>query len=174
MIYFEKDLNLTVGILAANKTFEQIRATYESLGALKFPVQRLVNIPEDQDSSELKTRKYNFIQNGKTLTSLIDGLCREAKTEWIYFAFAGRRVQKNIDSKLSLYVNDYKNVIFPVVKRVWNFVDGSMDGLLINKKFHEEVGDFGDADDLEITKLMWAGKAIEKGAKFKAIVGAGY
>jgi hypothetical protein len=174
MIYFEKDLNLTIGILAANKTFEQIRATYESLGVLKYPVQRLVNVPEDYDVTELKNRKYNFIQKGKTLTSLIDGLCKEAKTEWIYFAFAGRKVQKNIDSKYSIYASDYKNVIFPVVKRVWNFVDGSMDGLLINKKFHEEVGEFGDGDDLEITKLMWAGKAVEKGAKFKAIVGAAY
>ena len=61
--------------------------------------------------------------------------------------------------------------MFPVVDRIWNFVDGSINGLMLSKKLHEEVGDFGSGDNLQLTKLIWAHKAIEKGCKFKAIVG---
>jgi hypothetical protein len=172
MIYCEKELSLTVGILAANKSFEQIRTSYESVFSLRYEASRLVAIMESEDDSELKQKKINYIKKGICLTSMIDELCKVSSTDWIYIVFAGRKLPKNIDGKLSRYIQSYKDVIFPVVNRVWNFVDGSLDGLLINKKFHSEVGNFGSGDNLNFTKLVWADKAMSLGARFKAIVGA--
>ena len=43
---------------------------------------------------------------------------------------------------------------------------------ILNGKTFEEVGEFPDMDSLDSSKLIWANKAIDKGCKFKGIVGA--
>ena len=47
-----------------------------------------------------------------------------------------------------------------------------MNGILINKEFHKEVGIFGSGNNLQDTKVLWAERALTKGVKFKAIVNA--
>ena len=53
-----------------------------------------------------------------------------------------------------------------------------MNGIFIHRKLFDEVGDFPSGEmqkagvsDIELAKLFWANDAIDKGAKFKAIVG---
>ncbi len=64
----------------------------------------------------------------------------------------------------------------------WNVVDGSTNGLTVNKKFFAEIGEFPEnqmwksdeessINSFEVCKFMWAQAAIEKKCVFKAVVG---
>ena len=114
----------------------------------------------------------DIVQGGMCITSMIDAACSHSKTEWVYTVLAGSILKKGIDCKISKYIKSERDVIFPVVDRIWNFVDGSINGLLLNRNFHSEVGELGFGKNLQYTKLIWADKAMQKGANFKGIVGA--
>jgi hypothetical protein len=80
--------------------------------------------------------------------------------------------------KLNQFLNSEKDILFPVVDRKMNFVDGSINGIVVHKKAFKEIGDIAPNslqkvgyNDFEISKLFWAMDAVEKGYKFKAIVG---
>lgn len=169
MLYQEKSLDLTVIILSIDGDSSKIEKTYQSSKFLCDTYQSLAVAPEKKKVTEISCPIY---YGGDFVTSLLDtGMCK-IKTEWGYCVFAGSIIKKNIDRKLSLYIETEKDVLFPVVNRMWNFIDGSMNGLLINKKFYTEVGEFGSGNSLQNTKLLWAERALNKGVKFKAIVNA--
>lgn len=174
MYYETKDLNLCVVIVSFTGDVTEIRKTYYSSGLLsrKYPI--LVVIPDGKtiDHEELNITGLPVMNGGDCVTSLFDTGIQNALGEWAYVVFAGSSIRRNIDLKLSRYVEAENNVLFPVVDRIWNFVDGSMNGVLINKNFFNLVGNFGSGNPLKLTKLVWADKAINKGCKFKAIVGA--
>jgi len=172
MLYQSSKLDMTIAILAHEKTMADIKRTFDSFANLQFDYKRILCVSEQSEISSPIFDNTVLCKSGNCMTSLIDAACKIAKTEWLFFVFAGSYMPKNADNKNSKYAQDYKDVVFPVVNRQWNFVDATMNGLLISKQFHEEVGDFGSGNHLDITKLIWADRAIQKGVKFKAIVGA--
>lgn len=169
MLYQEKSLDLTVVILSIDGDPSKIEKTYVSSNFLceKYPCIGV--IPKDRAVKGLSCQVYN---GGDCVTSLIDHGMQKVKTEWALFVFSGSIIKKKIDKKLSLYVETKKDVLFPVVNRIWNFIDGSMNGLLISKEFYSQVGEFGSGNTLQNTKILWAERALEKGVRFKAIVNA--
>lgn len=170
MIYQPKELNMTLGIISLDGNHNSIQRTINSSKFLTFNCDKIVALPmEVKLSGDIDAR---VIQGGNCITSMIDSICKSIKTDWVYFVLAGCILQKGVDRKNFYYVENYKDVLFPVVDRIWNFVDGSMNGILLSKQFYDEVGEFGSGKNLQITKLLWAERALEKGARFKAIVGA--
>ena len=172
MLYQSVKLDMTIAVLAHEKSLAEIKRTFDSLVNLQFDYKRILCVSEKSDINSPIFDNTALCKAGNCMTSLIDAACKIAKTEWLFFVFAGSYMPKNIDNKNSRYAQDYRDVVFPVVNRQWNFIDATMNGLLISKQFHEEVGDFGTGNQLDITKLIWADKAMQKGAKFKAVVGA--
>ena len=90
--------------------------------------------------------------------------------------FAGSRVKTNPIKKLSIFTKDKKDILFPIVNHKISFDEGSSNGILINKEFFNAVGEFpcikgSNFNDFEVSKFLWGCKALEKGAKFKAIAG---
>jgi hypothetical protein len=174
MYYETKDLNLCVVIVSFTGDVAEIRKTYFSAGLLskKYPV--LVVIPDGKtvDLEELNITDLPVMNGGNCVTSLFDTGIENCLGDWAYMVFAGTSLRKDMDLKLSRYADHESDVLFPVVDRIWNFVDGSMNGILINKNFFQSVGEFGSGNPLKLTKLIWADKAMAKGCKFKAIVGA--
>ena len=163
---------MTIVVLAHEKSPLEIKRTFDSFVNLQFNYKRILCVSEKSEITSPIFDDTVLCKSGNCMTSLIDAACKIAKTEWLFFVFAGSYMPKNIDNKNSRYAQDYRDVVFPVVNRQWNFIDATMNGLLISKQFHEEVGDFGTGNQLDITKLIWADKAMQKGAKFKAVVGA--
>jgi len=169
MLYDSKKLDTTLAIISLNAYFYDIQKTINSSAFLTYECKKIAIIPfETQLEQSIDCQVLN---GGYCITSMLDSAIKNAETEWILVVFAGANLQKGLDIKYSRYINTYKDVLFPVANRIWNFPEGSMNGIFINKNFHKEVGDFGKGNDLQITKLIWAAKAIEKGGKFKAIVG---
>ena len=169
MFYESKKLETTLAIISINSYFYEIQKTINSSAFLTEDCEKLAVIPFECKLEE--NVNCPVINGGYCITSMFDTAIKNSKTEWVLLVFAGAYLQKNLDKKYSKYIQSYKDILFPVANRIWNFPEGSMNGIYINKKFHQEVGDFGKGNDLEITKLNWAARAIEKGAKFKAIVG---
>lgn len=113
-----------------------------------------------------------------TFSSLINVGMKKLKNEWGFLLFAGSRINLYLEKKLGMFAKSEKDVIYPVVEKHCDFVGGSFNGVLINRKFYEEVGEFPDLtlgkdgiNDFELVKLFWAMDAIAKGATFKGIVG---
>lgn len=172
MLYQSSKLDMTVAVLAHEKPLKDIKRTFDSLVNLQHDYKRILCVSEQNELNHPVFDNTILCKSGNSITTSIDAACKIAKTEWLFFVFAGSYLPKNIDNKNSRYAQDYKDVIFPVANRQWNFVEATMNGLLISKQFHEEVGDFGTGNQLDITKLIWADRAMQKGVKFKAIVGA--
>jgi hypothetical protein len=169
MLYSEKKLETTLAIISINSYFYEIQKTLNSAAFLCHDCKKLAILPSDGVlESPVSCDVY---KGGQCITSMMNAAIKNSSTEWVLLVFAGSNLQKKLDVKYSRYITSHKDILFPVIDRIWTFDRGSMNGIYINKKFHEEIGDFGEGDNLEITKLMWAGKAIEKGAKFKGIVG---
>lgn len=170
MLFAPKDLKMTLGILSLDANSNSIQRTINSSKFLTFDCDKVVAIPQETVLSS--SLGINVINGGNCITSMMDNIVKNIKTEWVYFVFAGTNLRKAVDQKNSMYVESYRDVLFPVVDRIWNFVDGSMNGLLISKQFYQEVGDFGSGKNLQVTKLLWAEKAMAIGGRFKGIVGA--
>jgi hypothetical protein len=169
MFYAHQKLETTLAIISINAYFYEIQKTVNSSDFLTNECEKLAIIPfETTLESPVSCPVYN---GGYCITTMVDQAIKRSKTEWVLLVFSGANLQKNLDVKYSRYIETYKDILFPVANRIWTFPEGSMNGIYINKKFHEEVGDFGRGDDLEITKLSWASRAIDRGGKFKAIVG---
>jgi len=169
MLYREKDLDLTVCIISLDGESGKIEKTRKTSEFLTKNYPCLAVIPE---SREIIPASCPVYQGGDCVTSMIDKAIQECMTDWSYIVFAGSVIKKNIDKKLGLYVESNRDVLFPVVDRIFNFINGSMNGILINKDFHKEVGAFGSGNNLQDTKVLWADRALTKGVKFKAIVNA--
>ena len=93
-------------------------------------------------------------------------------------AIGRQEVRPFVERKLRYFAESPKDVLYPVVGMKMNFVEGSSNGILINKETFKEVGEFPEhkmqkagVNDFELAKLFWATKAIECGCKFKGIVG---
>lgn len=118
------------------------------------------------------------LQAGATVTSLINKGLHGCDHEWAFIVFSGSRVCPYIETKFKRWVQKDSDILFPVVDRKWDFVEGTFNGVLINTAFFKTVGDFpayqmekAGLNDFELSKMFWAMDAVEKGATFKAIVG---
>ena len=107
-----------------------------------------------------------------TYTSLISKGMQNPTSEWNIIVISGNIVTKRIQEKYSYFTESERDILFPVVDRKWNFVDGTINGIMFHRNAKSEIGDFPRLDSLQECKIAWASSAIEMGYKFKAIVGA--
>lgn len=137
-------------------------------------------VPKETTPTEVKEFKVHCqTYKGKdTITSLVNTGMKRLKHEWGFVVFAGSRVVFSVEKKWDLFVKSEKDVLYPLVDMKCDFVEGSFNGVLFNKKFFKEVGDLPDTpmekqgmNDFEFAKLLWAIDAMNKGAIFKGIAG---
>lgn len=120
----------------------------------------------------------NTVKAGNTITSLINCGMKHSDAEWNVIVFAGSWLRTSLLYKAKTFIKSDRDVLFPVVDWKSNFVDGSMNGIVLHRKMFEDAGDFPEGEmqkagvsDIEMAKLFWSVNAIDKGAIFKAIVG---
>lgn len=104
-----------------------------------------------------------------TYSSLINVGFKNTKAEWNFIIFAGTTVRRGLDIKFSKFIEDEKDILFPIADGQSNFIDGTMNGLLINKETFKVVGKIDEKGSFDKVKTLWAAKAIEKGCRFKAL-----
>lgn len=147
----------------------------------QYPNAKIIGVVgNDVTTSELAEMdtKCETVMGQDTITSLINVGMKNSKAPWNVIVFAGSWVRGSVYRKFEAFVRDKRDILFPVVDGHYNFVDGSMNGIIIHQDTFAEVGDFSTHNmqkeghnDLELIKLWWALGAMEKGCLFKAIIG---
>lgn len=154
-------------------TVNSIKRGYENASVI-------CTIANDANKDEIKeaSNLCDVYKGGSTITSLINTGMKKTKENWNIIVFAGSWITPQLRRKFDLFVKDEKDILFPVMWRKTNFIEGSMNGLIIHKKAFKEVGDFPNGPmqkagvpEMELIKMFWALDAIKLGYVFKAIVG---
>lgn len=173
-LYRCKPLNFGFVIICPSNNIGQIKTTINSIRHAYNTEKYVCAVPEECHADDLKemSKLCKVVKGGDTITSLINaGMDKALCNEWNFLVIAGTWMRGNLDKKYSYFVESEKDILFPIVDRQTNFVDGSINGFLIHKKAWKDVGHMPSDNPLEICKLMWTMEAIEKGYKFKAILG---
>ncbi len=123
---------------------------------------------EFDDVSKLK-KTY---KGGKTVASMINtGVENAPCKDWNFLLFPKGWIKSRVDIKYSYFVENEKDILFPVINRNLNFIEADINGLFFHKKSFEDAGPFPDTESLDTSKLIWATKAIKAGYHFKGIIG---
>lgn len=167
-------------ILLPDRNVAALRNTLWSIESYGYKRESVCAVGNDVQDEELKNLKQycQTFKGDDTITSLINLGMKKLNQEWGFIMFGGSRIPQYIEKKFSYFCQKESDILFPVVDRKMNFVEGSFNGVMINKKFFKEVGDFPTTDmqkqgynDFEMAKMFWALDAIDHGATFKAMVG---
>lgn len=173
-LYQYKQIQYGFIIISPDANQGRVKTTISSLRHNYPEAAILCTTPEDSHPDNVKEIKRlcpcKF--GGKTITSLINaGLAEPPCCEWNFVVVAGTWVRGNLDKKFSLFIESNKDILFPIADRKTSFVDGTINGILLHQKTFEEIGPMGSDNPLPICKMMWTLDAIEKGCRFKAILG---
>jgi hypothetical protein len=107
-----------------------------------------------------------------SITSMINyGLNNAPCEEWNFIIISGSWLTNRFTDKFSCFIENSKDILFPLVNKKMNFVDGTINGMLIQKSAFKDIGEFPEEGSLEVNKSFWGSTAVVKGYKFKAILG---
>jgi hypothetical protein len=174
-LYQCKTINSGFVIICPNSNIGQIKTTVNSIKHNYIGSKYICIVPKRCHDCEVKeiSNLCQTHRGGDTITSLInEGLSKSPSDEWNFIIVGGSWVRGFLDKKYSYFIESEKDILFPIVNRKLNFVDGSINGILIHKKAFVDIGPFGNDNPLEICKLFWGIVAVEKGYRFKAVLGA--
>lgn len=170
-LHTHKPLECGFIILCPDHNINLLQSTAKSIQA-RYNIPYICVVDDSaKDTKELKAVCPTF-KGRKTFSSLINTGFKHAPAEWNIIVMAGTKIRANLDQKFSLFVENNKDILFPLANNKMNFVDGTLNGLFINKKTFKEIGDMPEEESLELVKAMWGYMAAAKGCKFKAIIGS--
>lgn len=120
-------------------------------------------------------------KGGDTVMSLINqGIKKMGGRGWRVLVMEGARVPSGLEGRYRRWVEDEKDVLFPIVMNhdregkpsliLAKFEDSTLNGTMIHTSLFEEVGEFSD-NPIGVSKKFWGLDAEDKGARFKAILG---
>lgn len=173
-LYHPKTIEYGFVVICPNANIGQIKTTVNSIKCNYQGSPCLCVLPETIHKDDLKEvgKLCKSTTGGDTITSLINaGMRSPPCSNWNFIVISGSWVRPNLNKKFAYFIETEKDILFPIVERKTNFVEGTLNGILIHKKAFKEIGEFSNDNPLDICKMMWAIEAIEKGHKFKAIIG---
>lgn len=173
-MYSQKNLNYGFIILCPDANIALLKSTVSSI-LIRHPGKQFLGVSAEsilaRDFKEMKNL-CPLVKGGSTITSLINAGMAKTKAEWNFIFFAGVLIRRKIDERFSHFIENEKDILFPILDGKCNFVDATLNGLFINKNTWDAVGKMDDEGKLDFVKCLWAAKAIDSGVKFKAIAGA--
>jgi hypothetical protein len=133
----------------------------------------LCMLPPDTTKKEMvEFAEVCPVVKGKgTYTSLINTGIKKSEKPWNFIIISGSVFKPRFYHKYGYFLEDEKDILYPIVDFQCDFADATLNGILIHKIAIKEVGEFEDGE-LSWSKLTWSLKAAEKGYKFKALAGA--
>lgn len=161
-------------VLCPDYNISQIKITVDYLRSSYSEAKSICVVPDKCPSKDFKEiKKYTLTeQGGKEMTSLINvGMKYTPCQEWNFIITSGSWLKNNLNYNFCKFIENEKDILYPIVGRKCNFVDGTMNGMLIHKRAFDEIGPFMENNTIDFCKLMWSVEAIEKGYRFKGVVG---
>ncbi len=173
-MYKYKNFNCGFVILCPDQNMNLLKSTANSIIG-QYPESPFICVVEGdtnkEDIEEMKKICPVFIGKS-TFSSLINVGMDNALGEWNFLVCSGAIVRPKINEKFSLFVDNKKDILYPIVDNRMDFIDSSLNGFFINKETWNEIGHMGDCGPFQIVKLMWGLTAMSYGSKFKAIAGS--
>lgn len=167
-------------ILSPDRNIAGLKNTIGSIKLRSYNRDCVCVVGEDASTKDVKEMKElcPTFKGKDTITSLINTGMKKIKNDWVCMLFGGTRVPSVIEKKLEAACKLENEIIYPLVENKYNFVEGCFNGVVINNKFFQKVGDFPTStmkkfglNDFEFVKMLWASDALEKGAVFKGVLG---
>ena len=174
-MYTYKKIEFGFVVLCPERNFGGLRATIKTAKSNYPDATFVIVVPEITTQKEIADfQQFAPVVIGKdTYTSLINAGIKESLRDWNFIIFAGCSIRHRLYHKYAYFIEDEKDVMFPIAERKYSFVDGTLNGILIHKNALKEVGDFAEGKvGIEEAKMFWALEAMDKGYKFKALAGA--
>ncbi len=173
-MYFYKPIDFGFVILCVDCNTPALRNTIRSIRNFYPNASCTAVIPNKTSKDEIKLMSEicPILKGKDTISSLINKGLDKSKSDWNFLIFSGTHIKPRFALKYQFFIENEKDILFPIVDRKFDFVSGSMNGILMHKNAMSEIGKFDNADDIELVKLGWAISAIDKGYKFKALIGA--
>ncbi len=167
--------NLNFIILSPSLEFGLLNSTISSIKR-NYPDSKFLCVYlESNDLTKIKGICPSLYKANDGLVSMVNLGMKQTKGDWNIFVKAGSIVRENLDRKYSYFVENNKDILFPIAGKDYNFVDCPINGLLVNTKTFYEIGDFTHNKykerEFEASKILWYHEATNKGCKFKSIVG---
>lgn len=173
MIDIEKDISFV--ILLTEFRFASLRATVSTVKNNFNNPDCICVVPQKSNTQDIEIANSicNIVEGGNTISSMINTGIQNSKKPWTLFIMSGTIIKYNPVLKYKKFIKSTKDVMYRVVdKNHWKWEDASIHGLLMHKTVIEEVGTFPEeGESLKKCKFLWGMKAIEKGYKFKGLVG---
>ncbi len=162
-------------VLCPNLDIPALRNTVRRIGFF-FPEAPCVAV-KPKGTSRAVTAEMKAIcevaAGKETDLSLINAGLKKSSRDWNFIIYAGAVIRPRFYVRYDRFLQDEKDVMFPIVNSMQtDFIEGTMNGLLIHKKTWEDVGPFEEKVDMFVGKALWAYEAKQKGVTFKALLGA--
>lgn len=172
MIDLNNDLNFI--ILLTEFRFSNLRITVSTIKSSFNNAKLLCMVPKDSKEEDIKTAKTicPVFKGNDTISSLINIGMKKSERPWNLVVMAGNIIRHNPILKYKRFLTSKKDIMYRVVdKGYWKWEDASIHGVLLHKDTLKDIGDLPESESLQSCKLLWGGKAIEKGYAFKGLVG---
>lgn len=172
-IYEHKKLDFGFVILCSEHAVKLLQSTANSIKR-RYPGVSYLCATDDtakpRDIKEMKEICPTF-KGKNTFSSLINVGLKNSKSDWNFIVFAGSTIPSKLDLRYFYFVDNEKDILFPIVENKTDFISGTLNGILIHKETFKEIGNIENEGNLEFVKTIWASKAVTKGCRFKAIYG---
>lgn len=162
-------------VLCPELKFGGIRTTVSTVRDAFPAAPCLCVVPKDADPEDAKTAGgiAPVVRGGQTVSSMINKGLGESRSRWNMVVVAGNAVRYGPVLKYARFVTAETDVLYQVRGQTeWRWDEASIHGLLISRAAFEDVGAFPeDEESIQGCKLLWAGKALERGYSLKGLVG---
>lgn len=170
-MYEPKTLDFGCVILCPDQNARSLFITARSVGHFtKAPCIAVVPKGTKRVVTDEIKKTCDFARGSNTYTSLINAGLQKSKQDWNFIIFAGSTVKPKFWTKYTSFLNDEMDVIYPIMTGHTNFVDGSLNGILIHKNIIKRVGKIPEISEIEQAKSSWAYKAIQKKYRFVGLL----
>ena len=169
-----KKLDFGFIILCPNMNPSELICTIRSIKNSHPGCPFIAVVPNSVKSEITKEmKKHCEVYKGKdTIPSLMNAGLKNAPSEWSIFVTSGIWIKHNIANKYSRFIQDDSDILFPIFENIYDFKNGTINGLCINKKVFKKVGPFAEIGAINKIKEEWSLYAYGIcGSKFKAILG---
>lgn len=156
-------------------TVRSIKNNHQKNSDIICSVEKNIKKPQLEEMNQV----CKTFRGGSTITSMINKGMKESQG-WSMIIMEGAYLQKGVESRYARWIESEKDIIFPIVmnhdrfgnpsKILYSFDECTLNGLMMNKNFFFEVGKLTE-NPLRVSRKFWALDAIDKGAKFKAVLG---
>lgn len=170
-----KELNCGFIIIAPDNNPKLVEITASSIRNKysKSPFICIVTSEISPEDAREISQMCPTYQAQNSYSSLINEGIKNSPSDWNLVVISGTSIRSRFFRKYSCFIKSEKDILFPVVDRKWNFVDATVNGIFMHKNVHGEVGDIPQLNTIQECKAVWAVDALNKGYKFKAVVGSG-